>query len=61
MSMLEILKHALENLKAILGRQELSLAHDLGTEKAAAWRAKISATKAKIEWLEKLINLCEVN
>lgn len=54
----EIYKHALENLRSIAMRQqEMALRYP---NKAPEWRSKYSTTRAKIQWLEKLLKVWEV-
>lgn len=58
MTVIEIYRNALENLRNTATRQQ-ELAHRY-PNKAPEWRAKYSVTKAKIQWLEKLLALWEV-
>ena len=54
MTMIEIYKHALRDLREIASRQAVLLARETG-EKRAEIRAKNVETNRKIKWLEKVI------
>ena len=55
MDMLDIYKHARNSLSEIEMRQCVLCSQYMDTKKAPEWRAKYNATKAKREWLDKVI------
>lgn len=58
MTTAEIYKNALENLRSLaLKQQEMAQRYP---HKAPEWRAKLSITRSKVKWLEKLLELWEV-
>jgi len=61
MTLMDIFKNALENLKTLAERQALLWQGNRYGTKGAEWRRKYYETNEKIAWLEKVIRSWEGN
>lgn len=59
MTMTDIYKYALQYLRDLAFKQRQLCERATNPQKIAEWRSMFFDTKAKIDWLERLINMWE--